>query len=102
MILAQLADEQGMDHIAQELRAAEAAEARHLQHLRTPLLTAELAPSLDFWRRSLRLRFTNERCCQAIRSVFRETAKIHGLNLEELDRMLARILKPEAWRSLGG
>lgn len=58
---------------------------------------------IDFWlarefHRNLKQRFSNETSYQAIRRVFRETHGRHGLPLEDLDRMLDAILRPETWR----
>lgn len=57
----------------------------------------------DYWlvrefHRNLKRRFGNERCYEAIRRVFRETAPRHGLPLNDLDRMLTALLRPETWR----
>lgn len=58
---------------------------------------------VDFWlarefHRNLKVRFANEDSYRTIREIFRETAPVHGLPLDELDRMLMTILRPETWR----
>lgn len=53
--------------------------------------------SIDFWlarefHRNMKARFSNDQAMQAIKKSIRETSPIHGLSVEQLDRVVDQIL----------